>query len=413
MYDSTPQILLVSNDSETINSLQDLFHGEQWQCNFVNTVIEAEEMLHNTTIDLALTCSDIPLNGGFDLLTKIKQQSPDTIRLFLTSFVDSADTINALSQGIAQQIISNPWIDQELKEIIRSALRQRKQQKKYSSDFQCLVNNIPLLPPIPESYANILTCVSEENINIEKMSDYISQDVAISAILLRWANSALFGQRFMVDTVKRAIIVLGTQIVETLVLSESLNRSIIQHIPQIKGFNLESFKKHTMATAVLTRLLVKSTWPNDTELQDRAFVAGLLHDCGKLILGYYMSDKFEASIMQSKLARIPLLDAEQSIYQSNHSEIGAFLTEWWALPSFIVNVNLWHHTPDRAPNDRDIVTAAHVANLLSYQLNYGSSEEMINRDIAPEYIDKFVLNEEAIEILKTKTDSIIQALSQP
>jgi HD-like signal output (HDOD) protein/CheY-like chemotaxis protein len=413
MYDSTPQILFVNDDPRITKLLRSLFADEQWSCFFVTSAAEAEESLKKEPVDLILADADISGINGCELLTRVRQQYPETIRLFLTGDADCAQSINALTQGVAQQIVPRPWIDQELKEIIRSALRQKSQQKRYSQSFQCLINSIQLLPSIPESYSNIRACVTGDDVNIEKMANYISQDVAISATLLRWANSALFGQRFMVDTVKRAIIVLGTRIVENLVLSESLNRAIIQQLPTINGFDLESFKKHSMATAVLSRLLIKSTWPHDSDLQDRAFVAGLLHDCGKLVLSYYLSDKFEQSIRKSKAAGIPLRDAERAVYSSTHNEIGAFLTEWWALPYFIVNANHWHHDPQAAPSDHDIVTATHVANLLSYQLGYGSSEEKSDREIAPEYVDKFFLNEEAVEILKAETETTIRALTQP
>ncbi|MCW8893114.1 MAG: HDOD domain-containing protein, partial [Deltaproteobacteria bacterium] len=318
--------------------------------------------------------------------------------------------VKALVEGYTQQIIPKPWIDQELKEIIRSALRQCTQQKKHSLEFQTLINSIPLLPTLPESYSNVRSCIVDDEVDIEKMANYISQDVAIASALLHWANSALFGQRFQVDTIKKAIVVLGTDIVENLVLSEAVNRTLAEQIPVVEGFDFAKFKKHSMATAVISRLLIKSLHLTDFVRHDRAFVAGLLHDMGKLAAVSFFPEQFATAIENAKKRRCPLPEAEIAVYGTQHAEIGAFLAEWWALPPFIVNAICWHHQPQSTPVEEDVIAAAHVANLLSYQFHYGSNGDTTVRGIADEYRIKFYLTEEAIEILKTETDKTFSDL---
>ncbi len=412
MNDNASHILFVDDETSILEMLMQLCQDEDWTCHFASSMAQAKSILDEQKIDLVLADVVMDNGDGIQLLSYVSDRYPDCIRLFLTAYAEEPKTIAALARGITQQIIPKPWIDQELKEIIHSALRQRDQQKKYGTDFQRLINTLPLLPAIPESYANVRACMTGDEVDIEKMAEFISQDVAISATLLRWANSALFGQRFQVDTVKRAIIVLGTRIVENLVLSETINRAITQKLPTINGFDLNKFKKHSMAAAVISRLLIKSLWPNDSEMQDRAFVAGLLHDCGKLVLGYYLSEQFELAIGKGLTSGISLCDAELATYKATHAQIGAFLTEWWALPSFIVNTNHWHHAPQSTPTDKDIVIAVHVANLLCYEFNYDCSAERSNRHLEAEYATRFYLNDEATEILKAETEKTIRAMVQ-
>ena len=412
MNNTTPNILFIDEEQQILNKLRQLLQNENWNCHFVTNSSEALGFLQRNPVDLVVSEAKITTENGTPLISEIRTLYPAVVRIFLTNFATQDDIVDALTEGNVQQIIPKPWIDQELKEIIRSAIRQSAQQKKHGSEFQILINSIPLLPALPESYSNVRSCIVGDDVDIEKMADYINQDVAISSILLHWANSALFGQRFQVETIKKAIIVLGTDIVENLILSESVNRTIAGKLPEIKGFSFGKFKKHSMATAVLSRLLLKSLLPNDTVMHDRAFIAGLLHDMGKLAAASFFPLQFEKAIELAKRSRSSLNEAETAIYGSDHTELGSFLAEWWALPPFIVQAICWHHQPQAAPMYQDIIAATYVANLLSYQFHYGSNGDTYLRGIADIYREKFYLNEEANEILKTKTDQTIQALAR-
>ncbi len=412
MTHARPAILFVDHEQDTLQRLRQLLQGEAWECHFVSSAAEAMKYLQKHRVDMVVSDTQTADMDGHQLFAEIHKLYPGIVRIYLSSYANQDNVIKALAEGYCQQIIPKPWIDQELKEILRSAIRQSHQQKKHSLAFQALINSIPLLPALPESYSNVRACIVGDEVNIEKMADYISQDVAISSILLHWANSALFGQRFQVDTIKKAIIVLGTDIVENLILSESVNRTIAAKLPEIKGFDFGQFKKHSMATAVLSRLLIKSLHPTDFVHHDRAFVAGLLHDLGKLAAASFFPMQFETAIEFAKNRKLPLTEAEMATYGTQHAELGGFLAEWWALPPFIVNAICWHHQPHLTSIDQDVVAAAHVANLLSYQFHYGSNGDTCLRGIADNYREKFYLSEEANEILRAKTDQTISALAQ-
>jgi HD-like signal output (HDOD) protein len=410
MDNTTPKILFVAYEQYILKSLQQLLQDENWDCHFVSSTREALNFLQTEPVDLVVSDVMMPDMDGIQLVSEIRKLYPSIIRMLLTSYAKQKNIIEALAKGYTQQIIPKPWFDQELKEIIRSALRQSVQQKKQSPEFQILINSIQLLPSLPESYSNVRSCIVGDEIDIEKMADYISQDVAISSALLRWANSALFGQRFQVNTIKKAIIVLGTDIVKNLVLSESINQTIARKVPAVKGFDSAKFEKHSMATAIIARLLIKSLHCTDLNRHDRAFIAGLLHDMGKLVAASFFSDQFAKAIALAKKRKCPLIEAEMETYGTQHAELGGFLAKWWALPPFIVNTICWHHQPQSTPVDQDNIFAAHVANLLSYQFHYGSNGDTLPREIAEEYQDKFYLTEETIEILQAETEKTIRAV---
>ncbi len=405
-----PGILFVDPHPATRTALNQLLNDEPWNCRFVATTKEALATLETETIDLIVAEVSLGDTDGIQLFQKIQHDYPQIIRIFLTAGSDQDEVISALTHGQAQQLIPKPWIDQECKEILRSALRQSKQQKKHSLEFQRLINSIPLLPALPASYANVRSCIQQDDVDIDQMAEYISQDVALAAIVLRWANSALFGQRFQVDSIKKAIIVLGTDIVESLVLTEAVNRTVAGKIPLIKGFDFKKFQKHSMATASISRLLIKTLFPVDSVRQDRAFIAGLLHDLGKLVAASFYPQQFARAIELARKKALPLSEAGREIYQSDHTELGSFLAEWWALPPFIFNAIKFHHNPKSTPLDPDIIIAAYAANLLSYQFGYGSNGDTLPRELPENYREQFFLTDESIEILQAGTDKVIRSL---
>lgn len=404
------KILFVIDEPGTLLAIQQLLQNDNWECRFADNGGAALEILSKDSYELVIADQSLSQTGGSELLQTIRQLHPQTVRLLLTEQTQPDNNVECLATGCAQQILPHPWIDQEFKEIIRSALRQSALQKEYSPEFQTLINSIPLLPTLPESYSRVRSCIVGDEVDIEKMATIINQDVSISTILLHWANSALFGQRFQVDTVKKAIIVLGTDIVQNLILSEAINRTVAANIPVIKGFDLQLFKKHSMATAVIARLLLKALYSTDKNRQDRAFIAGLLHDMGILAAASFFPRQFEHSIEAAQNRPCSLVEAERQCYATSHAEIGAFLAEWWSLPPLLVNAIAWHHQPRSTPVDEEIVVATFLANRLSCQFSYSGGFETVPQEIPQDYRNLFFLDEEAIEILQNECDKTVLTL---
>jgi HD-like signal output (HDOD) protein len=410
MLADSAKILIVVDDPVLRKTLQQLLLNESWDCRFAGSGDTALEMLNTEPFELIVADQALNQSGGIELLHKVRQHHPQTTRLLLAEQTQVNSSVEFLATGCAQQVLPRPWIDQEFKEIIRSALRQSALQKQYSPEFQALINSIPLLPTLPESYSRVRSCIVGDEVDIEKMAATINQDVSMTSILLHWANSALFGQRFQVDTTKKAIIVLGTDIVENLILSEAISRTIAANTTAIKGFELQLFKKHSIATAVIARLLIKTLYHSDKDRQDRAFIAGLLHDMGILAAASFFPQQFEQAIEIAQNRPTSLIEAEHQTYASSHAEIGAFLAEWWSLPPLLVNAIAWHHQPRSTPVDEEIVVATCLANRLSCQFNYGGGFETVTQDIPEDYRKLFFLNDEATEILQNECNKTILTL---
>lgn len=405
-----PTVLFIDDESSILKSLRRLLQDEPWDCHYVASAAEALDHLAAQPVDLIVSDVQMAEMNGLTLLTKVRKLYPGTVRLFLTAFCKQDDVTQALANGDVQQIIPKPWIDQELKEIIRSALRQSAQQKRHSPRLQLLINALPLLPNLPDNYTQARSCFNDDDVDLEKLAQIIAQDVSISTALLHWANSALFGQRFLVDTIRKAIVVLGTDIVESLILSEAVNRVIAQKLPEVTGFNLRDFKRHSFATAIIARLLIKSLHGSDTNLLDRAFTCGLLHDMGKLAAAAFFSQQFSAALALAKKRQCHLAEVEMEMLGTTHDELGSYLAEWWTLPPFIVNAIHWHHQPTATPIEPLIVDAVHVANLLSHQFGFSADQQSVPQQVEKLSWDKFYLADEGIEILRNEAEKILTVL---
>jgi len=407
---STSTILFIDEDPAALTALKTLLQSEDWACHFVSKANSALQFLAEQAVDLVVSAVDLEDADAVDLLNEIRHKYPATIRLLVAAHPRHSSVMYAMAQGQAQQIIPKPWIDLELKEILRSALRQAEYQRKYSLELQQLINTIPLLPALPETYSQVRDCISDDEIDIERMAEAISQDISLSTTLLHWGNSALFGQRFLVDTIKKAIIVLGTDIVENLILSESVYRAINSQTNKLPGFDINRFKRHSIACATVARLLIKLTRSSDVGMQDRAFIAGLLHDMGKLLLATYLPEKFQRAIEIAEENQWSLLKAERSLYDTDHAEIGAMLAEWWSLPPFLVEAIRSHHHLRNSAAEPEVTAATYAANIIACQFNLGSSKDTFGADLDESCYLRFHLNDEVIELLEQKTLEVLSGL---
>ena len=411
MNDTLPRILFVDDEASILSALHRLVEDEDWDCHFAQSAKDALAMLKVHPFDLVVSDVIMPEMSGFALFNEVRRLYPGTVRIFLTGFARQETVVAALADGCTQQIIPKPWIDQELKEVLRSALRQSQQQRKHSREFQAMINSIPLLPPLPESYLKVRDCIGEDDLDIDRMAVLIEQDVGLSAALLNWANSALFEQRFLVDTVKKAIVVLGTDLVTGLALAEIINQTVTAHAPKVEGFTPRKFQQHSYATATLSRQLITTLFRTDPQKQDRAFIAGLLHDMGKLAAAAYFPRQYERAVALAKSTNCPLEEAEKGVLGAPHTELGSYLAEWWSLPPFIVNAINCHHHPHNSPIEQDVIEAVHVANLLSYQFGYGFDGDTVPREVVTACWERFYLTDEGVEILQAELESLLQSLS--
>lgn len=399
-------VLFVDDEKNVLASLRRLFYDVGPNLLFANSGIEGLEILKKENVDLIVSDVRMPEMDGIEFLNQVKQLYPHITRIFLSGYADQKAVVQALSEGSAQQILPKPWQDEELVSIVQKALLQAADLKSQNLGLHRIINSISSLPPMPGTYLELKNCLArKDTMDIDKISDIIGNDAGVSAEILRWANSVLFGQTSRVDTVSRAVAVLGMDIVEGLVLSESFFHTLADGA-KIPGFDLADYQTHTISCSILSRLLVAGI-SDKSEDADRAFTAGLLHDIGKLLEKRFFANEFKNIISEARRKKTVMKEVEHDFLKTTHEEVGSLLAQWWNMPAFIINVNRWHHKPHLSSTDVDIISAVHVADILVHMFEMGASGNFRIPDKDQEIWSRFDLTEEVIMSLK---DEVMKAL---
>jgi putative nucleotidyltransferase with HDIG domain len=202
--------------------------------------------------------------------------------------------------------------------------------------------------------------LNHPNTSASDVGEVISQDPALSVRLLKIVNSAFYGFPSRIDTISRAITIVGTLELTDLILGSSAIRTF-EKIPN-QLVTMETFWEHSLYAGVVARILARYLRAPNTE---RCFVMGLLHDVGALILYRQLPEQSRQALELSMEQSIPLHVAERKILGFDHGEVGAELMDAWKLPESFVEVARHHHQPSAAERYRLETAIIHLADVIT------------------------------------------------
>ena len=206
-----------------------------------------------------------------------------------------------------------------------------------------LVRTIVDLPPLPAVAFRVLALVNDERTTASDLARLLSADQALSAKLLRVANSVEWGFERRITTVREAVVVLGFKQVRQLALVTSVVSNFKRPAAPDSLFDADLFWLHNMAVGLAGEAVAKKT---RTALPGDAFTAGVLHDLGRLALRDTLPREFEAAIALHENRCISLHDAEVRTTGYAHEDVGRALGEMWSFPGNIVEAIENHHRLD-------------------------------------------------------------------
>ncbi|NTV96478.1 MAG: HDOD domain-containing protein [Thiobacillus sp.] len=225
-----------------------------------------------------------------------------------------------------------------------------------------LVRDISGLVTLPDVYIRINRLIEDPNSSSADIARAVSQDAAFTAKLLKLANSALYNFSAAVDTVSKAVTIIGTSQVRNLALSLSVASSF-EGLPN-DLVTPRNFWKHSLLCALAARELGKLARRCDP---DALFTAGLLHDLGELIIFNRLPEQAHAALLMvlDSQEEIAVPEAEQQLLGFDHATVGAALARQWNLPAMLQACIAWHHDPTRAEAHGREVALVHIANSLA------------------------------------------------
>ena len=240
------------------------------------------------------------------------------------------------------------------------------------------------LPTLPTVVAKMIELVDNPRTSAASLARLIASDQALTARILKLANSAYYGFSREISTVNMAIVVLGFNTVKDMGLSLSVFDAFKSKL-QNASFDLNRFWEHSIACGIAARMLARNYRSRYT---GEAFVAGLLHDIGKVILNQYFQNEF-LSIIDAQMKGATLEEAEISVIGTHHSQIGSWLAEKWNLPHIISRSLLHHHEPWESKKEPLFVAIISLANHLCHLCGFGHSGRLQMGDPDPRLWDIF------------------------
>jgi len=210
-----------------------------------------------------------------------------------------------------------------------------------------LLDNIERLPTLPTTATQLLELLATDTKSLQAVSELMENDPSITAEVLKISNSAFYGLRKEVDTVSRALVVLGVNEIVNIILSLSLFKTFPTSIGT--EFDLKVFWKHSLVVAYLSRLFARIF---NIRTHGEEFTAGLMHDIGLIVLNQYFNNEFQETVYNMIQEEMPSYRAEQKVFKTDHAAIGYWLSSKWNLPGSITEAIRFHHSPELSPNNQ-------------------------------------------------------------
>ncbi len=383
------RILFVDDESMVLDGLRRMLRGmrNEWEMEFAASGHEALGILAGRQFDVIVTDMRMPGMDGCQLLNHVKKLHPQVVRIVLSGQSDNDMIMKSV--GPAHQFLSKPCDA----EILKTTVARVCSMCNLLDDEALIkvVSGIESLPSLPQLYSEVVDEVNSAEGSLNRVGEIISKDSGMSAKILQLVNSAFFGLPRQVTSPVRAVQFLGLDTIKALVLAVKVFSMFSR--TDLADYSVDDLWRHSFEAGLCARAIANmEKWGQ--ELMDEAFMAGLLHDVGKLIL----ADKFPAECLEV-LMRINqatrLCDVERDIFGTTHAQVGAYLLGIWGLSEPIVKTVAYHHTPCVCPTPPNSLAAVYLANIFERKRPSGAETESVP-ELDADYLERLGIDRVAI-----------------
>lgn len=268
-----------------------------------------------------------------------------------------------------------------------------------------VIKQVRDLPSLPLIVMELIESFEQEDVSIGVLADKVSHDQALAAKTLRLANSSFYGLQSKVKTIQQAITVLGFDSVRALITATA----IIDNFGSKEGasFDFKGFWRQAIGTALCAKSLARMSNLN----QDYAFISGLLHDIGTLVLVTRFPQQYEQARVYRATNDCYMLDAERAVLTVDHAAVGRALAEHWRFPPVIQRAIANHHAPS-AQDLGDIPSVVHIANAIVHALDLGGQEDDLIPPIEENAWNSLNIERTALHSVFRETESEFEEVCQ-
>jgi len=355
------RILFVEDNPMLLQMYPMMLAGEQdrWD---VATAVDGPNALSvvaQSPFDVIVSDMRMPGMSGVELLGEVRRHHPQTSRIIISGIGDQEEVARSL--GETHQFLAKPFDVKTL----RATLSRISGLDVYLRDenLKTLVSQLGTLPSFPSLYLEIMKELDSPRSSIENVAEIIARDPGMTAKMLQIANSASVGTAHRINNPFEAIQQLGVNAVRSLAISAHVFSCFER--TNLQQFSIHELWGHLMKAGTLARRIMQLEQAEAADAED-AYVAGMLHDMGKLMLANSVPEDFQRALILAGERHIALHEAEKEIFGATHAGVAAYLLGLWGLPAPIVEAVAFHHTPEKsALREFTPLTAVYAANSLA------------------------------------------------
>ncbi len=346
------RILFVDDEVAVLDGLRDRLrkHRREWDMVFALGGQQALAECSRGAFDVVVSDMRMPGMDGAALLRRIKDTYPKTVRIVLSGHAEREAVMRALP--VAHQYMSKPCDSETLRSVLLRACA--LQTLMCDDSLRSIVGRVEKLPSVSTIYTDLTEVLARPSPSLDDVVTVVERDPAMCLKLLQLVNSAFFGLPRRVAAMRDAIGYLGIDLVKSLVLAAQIFAAA-EGAQGLDGGFLSAIQQHSMLVARVARKIAPSG-------ADDAFMAGMLHDVGKIVLALADRDKVGVFASAARERGVPTYVIERERLCVTHAEVGAYILGTWGVPLGIVEAVAGHHEPRRFGNQvSDAMTAVHVA----------------------------------------------------
>lgn len=351
-------ILFVDDEPNVLSGIRRMMrhHHTEWETLFVNSAVEALSILENQFIDVIVSDLRMPEMDGVELLQHVRERSPETVRMALSGHADREATLRAATQ--IHQFLYKPCDAETLAKTLSRALSLGKLIN--SPKLRRVVSSMDFLPSIPSLHDEVIRLLDSPASGLKDVGAAIAQDPGMSIKVLQLVNSAFYGLRHPVSDPAQAAVLLGIDALKILVLSIKIFEQF--NGKPLHGISLEGIWEHSVSAAMLAKHIAQSE-NTDEYTCEEAFLAGLLHDVGKLVFAANAHNAYQGFVAAGPRSPEAMMHLEREHIGGSHGEVGGYLLGLWGFSENIILSVAYHHCPNEHNNDTfEPLTAVHIAN---------------------------------------------------
>jgi putative nucleotidyltransferase with HDIG domain len=356
------RILFVDDDSLVQEFYQFLgaFLGGDYEVFSVNNGSDALNLLSEGPMDVVVSDLAMPGMSGQELMLRLLRTFPESVRFIVSSHADQLTVAQSLM--FAHRYFHKPFGLKPFCEALQRICRLK--HLVGAAKIKRVICGLGALPTPPEIYFKLGEAINCPKSSVESIAEIVAQDPALTLKVLQIVNSAEFGIARKIIAPAEAINILGVEILRALMLS--IQAFKFYETKSNHSLSLKQLWTHCLKIAVAAKRLARYERLSAAEAEE-AFVAGLLHDIGKLVLSANAPADYQLVTKRSRAGEMSVSELEQEVFGATHAQVGAYLLGLWGLPDAIIDAVESHHCFSQlAPDHFSAGVAVQVAQCLEF-----------------------------------------------